>query len=238
MTNTMVTQRLKAVRQTKYYDLLAAVPLIVWYAFCAARIVPTVTQQIALIKLFVQTDPSALPASLLLRTLAHVTTLIFFAVLIVMFAVRHVPQRTAPSLYARCAAIAGTFLSVGIVLLPPQELSSALYLISLALIIVGTVFAIWASLVLGRSISILPQARRLVTSGPYSLVRHPLYLGEIVAIVGVALQYFSIWALLLAGLQFAFQLQRMKNEERVLFQVFPEYGAYMARTARLVPSVY
>ena len=156
----MVTQRLKAVRQTKYYDLLAAVPLIVWYAFCAARIVPTVTQQIALIKLFVQTDPSALPASLLLRTFAHVTTLIFFAVLIVMFAVRHVPQRTAPSLYARCAAIAGTFLSVGIVLLPPQELSSALYLISLALIIVGTVFAIWASLVLGRSISILPQARR------------------------------------------------------------------------------
>jgi protein-S-isoprenylcysteine O-methyltransferase Ste14 len=234
----MVTQWLRAGRQTKYYDLLAAVPLIVWYAFCAARIVPTVTQQIALIKLFVQTDPSALPASLLLRTLAHVTTLIFFAVLIVMFAVRHTPLRTAPSLYANCAAIAGTFLSVGIVLLPPQELSSALYLVSLAFIVVGTVFAIWASLVLGRSISILPQARRLVTSGPYCLVRHPLYLGEIVAIVGVILQHFSIWALLLAGLQFAFQLQRMKNEERVLFQVFPEYGAYMARTARLVPRVY
>jgi protein-S-isoprenylcysteine O-methyltransferase Ste14 len=134
--------------------------------------------------------------------------------------------------------VAGTFLSVGIVLLPLQELSSALYLASLFLIISGTVFAICAGLVLGRSISILPQARRLVTWGPYALVRHPLYLGEIVATVGVALQYLSAWALLLLGLQCVFQLQRMKNEERVLFQVFPEYGDYMTRTARLVPGVY
>ena len=91
---------------------------------------------------------------------------------------------------------------------------------------------------LGRSISILPQARRLVTWGPYALVRHPLYLGEIVAIIGVALQYLSTWALLLVGLQFAFQLLRIENEERVLVQVFPEYADYVARTARLVPGVY
>ena len=102
---------------------------------------------------------------LLLRTFAHVATLIFFAILVVMFAIRYVPQRTAPGFYARCAAVAGTFLSVGIVLLPPQELSSALYLISLILIITGTVFAICAGLVLGRSISILPEARRLRNLG-------------------------------------------------------------------------
>jgi hypothetical protein len=52
--------------------------------------------------------------------------------------------------------MAGTFLSVGIVLLPAQELSSVLYLASLLLIISVTVFAICA--VLGRSISILPEA--------------------------------------------------------------------------------
>ena len=142
----MVTQRLEALRRTKFYDLFAAAPLIAWYAFCAAHVLPSVSQQIALVKLFVQTDPTALPMGLLLRTLAHVTTLIFFAILVVMFAIRYVPQRTAPRFYARCAAVAGTFLSVGIVLLPPQELSSALYLISLILIITGTVFAIWAGL--------------------------------------------------------------------------------------------
>ena len=238
MTIATVTQRLKAIRRTKIYDLFAAAPLIIWYLFCAANLLPPVAQQIVLIKLFVQTDPSVLPASLILSTVARVATLGFFAVLVVMFAVRHVPQRTASGLYPRCAAVAGTFLSVSFLLLPPQELSSVLYLASLILVISGFVFAIWAGLVLGRSISILPEARRLVTWGPYRFVRHPLYLGEIVATAGVALQFLSVWALLLLGLQFAIQLQRMKYEERVLAQVFPEYGDYMARTARLMPGVY
>ena len=74
--------------------------------------------------------------------------------------------------------------------------------------------------------------------GPYALVRHPLYLGEIIAIVGVALQYLSAWALLLLALVCAIQFRRIKNEERVLLQAFPEYADYMAHTARLVPGVY
>ena len=90
-----------------------------------------------------------------------------------------------------------------------------------------------ATLVLGRSISILP-ARRLVTSGPSALV----HLAEIVALAGAALQYWSVWALLLWGLVCVFQLQRMTYEERVLSEVFPEYGDYMTRTARLLPGVY
>jgi protein-S-isoprenylcysteine O-methyltransferase Ste14 len=233
-----VKDRLKAIRRTKLYDLFAAGPLIAWYMFCAAQMLPLVTQQIALAKLIVETDPSVLPTTLVLSIISRVGTLVFFAVLVVMFAVRHVPQRTAPGLYPRCAAVAGTFLGAGFMLLPPQELSSALYLASLFLIIGGTVFAICAGLVLGRSISILPEARRLVTWGPYAFVRHPLYVGEIVTMVGVALQYLSAWALLLLGLQCAFQFQRMKNEERVLFKVFPQYGDYMARTARLLPGVY
>lgn len=123
-------------------------------------------------------------------------------------------------------------------MLPPQELSYALYLASLLFLIAGIVFAICALLFLGRSISLLPEARRLVTRGPYALVRHPLYLGEMVAVAGIALQHFSAWALLLLALGWAFQIQRMKYEELALLQSFPEYGDYMARTARLVPGVY
>jgi protein-S-isoprenylcysteine O-methyltransferase Ste14 len=234
----MVIQRFKAIRRTKIYDLFAAAPLIAWYLFCAAHMLPSVAQQIMLVKLFIQTDPSVLPASLALSTVAHVATLVFFAVLVVMFAIRHVPERTAVGFYPRCTAVAGTFLSVGIVLLPAQELSSVLYLTSLLLTISGTVFAICAGLVLGRSISILPEARRLITWGPYALSRHPLYLGEIIAIVGVALQYLSAWALLLLVLVCAIQLQRIEFEERLLLHVFPEYREYMVRTARLVPGVY
>ena len=234
----VVARRLKEIQRTKLYDLFAAAPLIVWFAFCAAQLLPSLAQRVALVMLFVRTDPSVLPATLVFRTISEVSTLVFLALLIVMFAARCMPKRAAPGFYPRFAAVAGTFLSAGFALLPLQELSPMLYLASLILVIAGTAFAIYAVFVLGRSISILPEARRLVTRGPYGLVRHPLYLGEMIAVAGVALQRLSPWSLLLLGLVWAFQLQRMKYEELVLFQSFPEYGDYMARTSRLVPGVY
>jgi protein-S-isoprenylcysteine O-methyltransferase Ste14 len=237
-TDTAAAGRLKALRRSKLYDLLTAAPLIAWYLLSAAQVLPALIQQFALARLFIQTDPSVLPASLVLGILARGATLLFLGVLVLMFVVRRVPQRTAPGVWPRCAAIAGTFLGVGILLLPPHELSPALYIVSLVLMIGGTVFALAGVLALGRSISVLPQARRLVTSGPYALVRHPVYLGEFVLLVGIALQFFSLWALLLLALQFFFQLVRMTYEERVLLAAFPDYAGYMAKTARLVPGVY
>jgi protein-S-isoprenylcysteine O-methyltransferase Ste14 len=232
------TARLKALRRTKLYDLLAAAPLIAWYAYCAAQLLPSLARRLALVRMFVQTDASVLPATLVLTTVSEIATLSFLALLVVMFTVRYIPQRTALGFFPRFAAVAGTFLSVGFVLLSPQELSPVFHLASLLLILAGTVLAIWAVLALGRSISILPEARRLVTGGPYALVRHPLYLGEMIFIAGIALQRYSASALLLLAAVWALLLLRMTYEERVLLRSFQDYKDYMARTARLVPGVY
>jgi protein-S-isoprenylcysteine O-methyltransferase Ste14 len=233
-----VRGRIEALRRTKLYDLFAAAPIIAWFVFSMAQMLPELDQRVALVMVFVRTDPSVLPATLVFRTLSEVCTLAFFALSIVMYTVRTIPQRGATGFYPRVAAVAGTFSSLGFLLLPPQELSYGLYLASLLLLLAGIVFAICALIFLGRSISLLPEARRLVTGGPYALVRHPLYLGEMVAIAGIALQHLSAWALLLLILIWALQLQRMRYEEQVLSQSFPEYEDYMVRTARLVPGVY
>jgi protein-S-isoprenylcysteine O-methyltransferase Ste14 len=225
-------------RFSRLYDLATAAPIVAWYLLGLSQLLPAAADQVALAKIFLQTDYSVLPPALILRITSKVFTIILFTLLIVTFTVRRVPLRYASGLYPRFAAVAGTFLGVGIVMLPPKELPSVLFLASLLLIIGGTVFAIWTVAVLARSISIMPEARGLVISGPYALVRHPLYLGEFVALSGIALQYTEPWALLLLGLQSFFQFERMKYEERVLLRTFPAYEHYMAHTARLLPGLY
>ena len=231
--------RLDVIRRTKLYDLAAAAPFIVWLLFSAVQILPSLVEQITLARFFFfQINPSALPASVVLKILSMVCTLIFLSTLVIMFAVRRVPIGRSQGLYPRFAALAGTFSTVGIVWLEPQELSTLLYLISLLLIIGGTVLSLSAVFVLGRSISLMPEVRRLITSGPYAVIRHPLYVGEMIAAAGLAIQFLMPWALALFGLTCVLQFERVRSEERLLLQAFPRYRDYMANTARFLPGVY
>jgi protein-S-isoprenylcysteine O-methyltransferase Ste14 len=90
---------------------------------------------------------------------------------------------------------------------------------------------------LGKSFSIFAEARRLVTEGPYRIVRHPLYLCEGVALVGVTLQVLSPLAVLMAIAIVMVQCRRMINEEAILQAAFPEYRVYAANTSFLIPKL-
>jgi protein-S-isoprenylcysteine O-methyltransferase Ste14 len=92
-----------------------------------------------------------------------------------------------------------------------------------------------ATLALGRCFGVLPEARGLVTGGPYRVVRHPLYLGELGACAGLVIASPSGWNFALAVVFAVAQGARMRMEEQELSHQFPEYGAYAARTPRLIP---
>jgi protein-S-isoprenylcysteine O-methyltransferase Ste14 len=219
-------------RGTKSYDLWAAVPLMIWYGLGATAQIGALHKDFAALNF---TQPQF---ALITDILSRLATMLFAVVIIGLLFARKPASATASGIGPRVAGVLGTYLSVGLLLLPPAHIAWWLRDIATAMILGGMAFALYALLWLGRSVSLVAEARKLVTGGPYSVVRHPLYLGEGIAILGVVLQYLSVWALLILGLQLICQLYRMSCEEQVLGNTFPDYDAYKSRTFRLVPGVY
>jgi protein-S-isoprenylcysteine O-methyltransferase Ste14 len=212
--------------------LLTGAPLIIWYGVALVVRIPELKQQI------VNADWSSLDVVTVSNLASRLVSLIFITALLALMVLRHTPRARTSGLLPRITAVAGTYLGVGIALLPPANLTPSLSFVAILLILFGFGFALFSVLNLGRSLSLLPEARRLVTRGPYALIRHPLYLGEAIALAGLTLQFLSPLALILFAAQCACQIARMVNEERVLASTFPEYEEYKASTARILPYIY
>jgi protein-S-isoprenylcysteine O-methyltransferase Ste14 len=177
------------------------------------------------------------------RIVAPALYTVFCAIPAGLYLTRPRPRARDGRLVARGAAFTGTlmqllvgvFLGAGPVLYtPPAVLGSA----SVALSIVAFSGAIWSLLYLRRSLSIIPEARRLARGGPYRIVRHPLYLFEITAAVSVfggALGAISVASF---AVFVAMQMVRARFEEQLLARTFPEYADYARRTRRLIPFVW
>lgn len=107
-----------------------------------------------------------------------------------------------------------------------------------ALQIIGITVQLYAKVSLGRSFGILPATRRLVTHGPYRVVRHPIYAGYLISHVAFLLSNFLLWNGLVFAVLYAVQLIRMQREEEVLMAL-PGYRDYCAEVRyRLVPGLY
>jgi protein-S-isoprenylcysteine O-methyltransferase Ste14 len=169
-----------------------------------------------------------------------------FALLVVaLFVARRPATRSAAGLFPRVVALAGAFAyplwlealeRFGYVA-PSRD--AGLVIGGTSLVLVGYVLAFVALAWLGRSFSIQPEARRLVTTGPYAIVRHPLYLAETIAAAGMAMHYGSRPAWAAFAVQLALQALRADYEEEVLAAAFgAEFEAYRARTKKFVPLVY
>jgi protein-S-isoprenylcysteine O-methyltransferase Ste14 len=100
---------------------------------------------------------------------------------------------------------------------------------------VGAAFSIWALSHLKRSFGLRAAVRTLVTDGPYTRIRHPLYLGEILHLFGIAILSATPVGLWLYVPSVALQVVRAKIEERKFLRTLPDYAAYKARTGFLWP---
>lgn len=156
-----------------------------------------------------------------------------------LYILRSKAQRKSSGVLPRITAVLGTFLLSGLMFLPQHaDLPLLVQIAGSLFVIAGYIFAIYAISHLGRSFSILPESRKLVTSGPYRIIRHPLYLAEALGSLGVLISFASIAAAALVITQFALQIARTYYEERILSESFPEYKTYMKHTARFIPRIY
>jgi protein-S-isoprenylcysteine O-methyltransferase Ste14 len=170
-----------------------------------------------------------------LRFASVLANAIFLFTLLSLTVLRSKPIQSYPTLPARLMAVLGTCLPLSLSMLPVPELPPIVTVISIALIGLGCGLAIWTAFWLGRSFSVVPQARELVVGGAYSVVRHPLYLCEELAVLGAMIAYFSPLAVAIVAIHWAFQLRRMEYEEQILSATFPEYAQYAATVPRLIP---
>ena len=118
--------------------------------------------------------------------------------------------------------------------------SLALGVVGAAVFAAGVALAIWARLILGRNWG-MPMTQKLepelITAGPYRLIRHPIYTGILLGLIGTALVT-NLIGLGIALILGAYFIYSATVEERNLTATFPTaYPAYRARTKMLIPFV-
>jgi protein-S-isoprenylcysteine O-methyltransferase Ste14 len=172
--------------------------------------------------------------------LNRLLTLAFFTFLLVIYAVRSRAVASDHNPLAVLAAMLGSFILYALWLFPggPRNANLILLGVSDILLACGMIWAIYSLSYLRNRFSIVPEARGLVTSGPYRFARHPIYLGEITAGFGLVLPTILTVHLGVFVVFVGAQVLRTFYEERVLRRAYPEYAAYARHTPRLIPFIY
>jgi protein-S-isoprenylcysteine O-methyltransferase Ste14 len=115
------------------------------------------------------------------------------------------------------------------------------YWLGLIMLAAGIAFAVWARNTLGRNWSgtvTVKQDHELIRAGPYRLVRHPIYTGLLLAILGTAVAFGEWRGLLAFGLIAGSLLLKLRIEERFMSESFPnEYPRYRAEVPALIPCI-
>lgn len=150
------------------------------------------------------------------------------------FITRREAEKTSFSLYAWLTTIGGAFSPL---LFRPIEVLKDFFIADIIQII-GFSLAVYGIFSLNQSFGLLPAQRGIKTDGPYRWVRHPLYTAYFLMNSGYLINNFTVYNAVIFLCCMGFQILRLLNEERFLFQ-YPEYLAYTNKTRwRLLPYIF
>jgi protein-S-isoprenylcysteine O-methyltransferase Ste14 len=149
--------------------------------------------------------------------------------------------------WGRFAGVRVGLILVGLLLLRLRLLnghagvtSPSLWGVGLAVFVLGLALAVWARVYIGRNWG-MPMSKKdepeLVTTGPYRTIRHPIYSGIILGMIGtaIAVSWFWVIAVVVMGAYFIYSAV---HEERYMTEQFPAtYPDYKRSTKMLVPFI-
>ena len=131
--------------------------------------------------------------------------------------------------------------SVAVMVLSPQQAGIAyateLRQIGVALSLLPYPLVIWSLFCLGDCLTVVPEAHAVVAHGPYKFSRHPLYVCYMTWALANVLMFPTLLMLGAAALQIAFLQIRLRREENLLLETFPEYRQYYERTGLIGPRL-
>jgi protein-S-isoprenylcysteine O-methyltransferase Ste14 len=151
--------------------------------------------------------------------------------------IRHPAKQSAP-LFSQAMLVALLGTVVPMTLNASHQSHAVLYTAGLTLQLVGECLAIYATATLGRSFCIVAANREVVISGPYRIVRHPIYMGYFIALIGFVLAHMSIYNVQVFSVILMMQVIRILTEEQIL-SADPAYRGYQISVkARLIPNLW
>jgi protein-S-isoprenylcysteine O-methyltransferase Ste14 len=137
---------------------------------------------------------------------------------------------------------------LGLIVIPALDFRYQWSVVPLAAVVTGDVLVIVGFLLIARvfrentftsaTVSIA-EGQRVISSGPYAIVRHPMYAGALIYLVGTPLALGSYWGLLALLFMLPFLVWRVRDEEHLLVRELPGYADYCREVRyRLVPFVW
>jgi protein-S-isoprenylcysteine O-methyltransferase Ste14 len=171
-----------------------------------------------------------------LTALVSLLTMAFYLLLVAAYLRRTPSTRTDHRWASWLVALLGTGAPFAIPLVSHGPREGLVATTAAVVLAAGLAAMLWALGALGTNISVVPQAREVVTHGPYARVRHPLYAAELFNVVGLCLASTGPWPWLVLVALTLFQVLRARREEALLARELPGYAAYRDRTPMLVPA--